>query len=105
MRGTIGTAGLLALSCGIVVGMPPVGAKDDRQRVFDSLTPGAVVHGFRARAVYLGAEDRPLGARFVHGATGTTLDLLEIESAPQAYIAVNTFPTSDKGEPHTQEHL
>ncbi len=34
-----------------------------------------------------------------------TLDLLQIQSAPQAFIWVTTFPTSNMGEPHTQEHL
>ena len=34
-----------------------------------------------------------------------SLGYLRIESAPQGFIWVNTYPTSDKGEPHTQEHL
>src|SRR5262249_37216137 len=37
--------------------------------------------------------------------TGFTLDYLRIESAPQGFLWVTTYPTSDKGEPHTQEHL
>jgi Zn-dependent M16 (insulinase) family peptidase len=41
----------------------------------------------------------------VHGTTGFTLDLLEIQSVPQALVCVTTYPTSDMGEPHTQEHL
>jgi hypothetical protein len=36
---------------------------------------------------------------------GFTLDLLRLETAPQAYTWVNTFLVSDMGEPHTQEHL
>ncbi|HWF02375.1 MAG TPA: hypothetical protein VHA06_01740 [Candidatus Angelobacter sp.] len=69
------------------------------------MTAGKVVHGFKTVAVYLNDDDKPMGARFVHGATGLTLDLLEIQSVPQAMIGVNTFPVSDRGEPHTQEHL
>jgi Zn-dependent M16 (insulinase) family peptidase len=72
---------------------------------YSSLTAGRVVHGFKTVAVYLNDDDKPMGARFVHGATGLTLDLLEIQSVPQAMIGVNTFPVSDRGEPHTQEHL
>jgi Zn-dependent M16 (insulinase) family peptidase len=72
---------------------------------YGSLTEGKVIHGFRTSAIYLNNDDKPMGARFVHAATGLTLDLLEIQSVPQAMIAVNTFPVSDRGEPHTQEHL
>jgi Zn-dependent M16 (insulinase) family peptidase len=71
----------------------------------DTLTEGAKLHGFTATAVYLDDADKPLGARFVHDKTGFTFDYLRIESAPQGFIWVNSFPTSDKGEPHTQEHL
>ena len=72
---------------------------------YSSLSEGKVVHGFKTVTVYLNADDKPMGARFVHVATGFTLDLLQIQSVPQAMIAVNTFPVSDQGEPHTQEHL
>jgi Zn-dependent M16 (insulinase) family peptidase len=46
-----------------------------------------------------------MGARFVHEPTGFVFDALGIESVPQSFVWVNTFPTSDMGEPHTQEHL
>ena len=71
----------------------------------DKLTKGQAVDGFRVEAVYLNDSDKPLGARFVHKRTGFTLDLLQIESVPQGYTWVNSFPVSDQGEPHTQEHL
>jgi Zn-dependent M16 (insulinase) family peptidase len=64
-----------------------------------------VIHGFEARAVYLEDTGRPMGARLVHRATGFTLDLLRIQSVPQGFIWVTTYPTSNMGEPHTQEHL
>ncbi len=63
------------------------------------------VGGFYVTARYLDATDQPTGARFVHEATGFTFDYLRIDTAPQGFIWVNTFPTSDQGEPHTQEHL
>ena len=71
----------------------------------ESLAPGKVISGFRAVALYTDDSDKPLGARFVHTRTGFTLDVLRIQSVPQGDIFVNSFPTSDMGEPHTQEHL
>ncbi len=70
-----------------------------------SLTEGQKVRGFTATALYLDDADRPMGARFMHDATGFSFDYLRIETAPQGFIWVNSFPTSDMGEPHTQEHL
>ena len=70
-----------------------------------TLKAGDRHHRFETTAVYLDAADRPMGARFLHRRTGFTLDLLQIESVPQAFTWVNTFATSDQGEPHTQEHL
>jgi Zn-dependent M16 (insulinase) family peptidase len=71
----------------------------------ESLQEGKVVNGFRAEAVYLNDSDKPFGARLRHARTGFTLDYLEIQSVPQVFAWVNSFPTSDRGEPHTQEHL
>ena len=63
------------------------------------------VPAFRQTAVYLNDADQPMGGRYIHTRTGFTLDLLDIQSVPQGLIWVNSFPTSDMGEPHTQEHL
>jgi Zn-dependent M16 (insulinase) family peptidase len=71
----------------------------------ERLKEGQVAHGFRAAAVYLDDADRPMGARFVHARSGFVLDVLQIESVPQAFTYVRTTPVSDQGEPHTQEHL
>jgi hypothetical protein len=71
----------------------------------EHLTKGRVVHGFRAEALYRDGADRPMGARFVHVRRGFTLDLLRIDSLPQAFTWVQTTPVSDQGEPHTREHL
>lgn len=70
-----------------------------------TLTEGQTLHGFRVEAIYLNDADAAIGSRYVHVRSGFTLDLLEIESVPQAFVWVTTYPTSDKGEPHTQEHL
>ncbi|HEY2350751.1 MAG TPA: hypothetical protein VGH64_17145 [Puia sp.] len=70
-----------------------------------SLTKDQSLYGFKCTAVYLNDADKPMGARFVHQGTGFIFDLLQIESVPQTFIYVNSFPVSDRGEPHTQEHL
>jgi Zn-dependent M16 (insulinase) family peptidase len=72
---------------------------------FDKLAEGQTVNGFRVEAVYLNDSDKPFGARFRHARTGFTLDFLQIQSVPQVFAWVNSFPTSEMGEPHTQEHL
>ena len=72
---------------------------------YSKLTPKSVVHGFQATAVYLNASGQPFGARFQDTRTRLKIDVLRIESVPQAYIWVDSFPTSNMGEPHTQEHL
>jgi Zn-dependent M16 (insulinase) family peptidase len=69
------------------------------------LAEGTKLHGFTTAAIYLDDADKPVGGRFVHDATKFTLDYLRVETAPQGFIWVTSFPTSDKGEPHTQEHL
>lgn len=94
---------LLAVLCAVTLAYPLHGQIASLS--YNSLTEGKVIHGFKASAIYLNNKDKPMGARFVHDATGLTFDLLEIQSVPQAMIAVNTFPVSDRGEPHTQEHL
>jgi Zn-dependent M16 (insulinase) family peptidase len=72
---------------------------------FNTLTEGRIVNGFRAQAVYLNDSDKAFGARFQHVRSGFTLDFLQIQSVPQVFAWVNSIPTSDRGEPHTQEHL
>jgi Zn-dependent M16 (insulinase) family peptidase len=71
----------------------------------EALEEDGKVAGFTARSVYLDATSKPIGARFVHDGTGFTFDYLRIDSAPQGFLWVGSFPTSDMGEPHTQEHL
>ncbi|HEX3253853.1 MAG TPA: hypothetical protein VHS05_30740 [Pyrinomonadaceae bacterium] len=80
-------------------------AQTNEANPYAALTKEQTLHGFRTDAVYLDATDKPIGGRFVHLRTGFTLDLLQIQSVPQAFIYANTFTVSDMGEPHTQEHL
>src|ERR671933_2090304 len=96
---------LLSLSV-LAAGVPRLASAQQSNAVsLDSLSEGKVVNGFRAEAVYLSDSDKPFGARLRHARTGFTLDYLEIQSVPQVFAWVNSFPTSDRGEPHTQEHL
>ncbi len=80
-------------------------AEPQRPLNYESLSDGQSVAGFRTAALYVSDADRAVGARFVHERSGFTLDLLDIRSVPQALVCVATYPTSDMGEPHTQEHL
>ncbi len=82
------------------VGKPPGDASE-----LGVLAEGSKLHGFTTATIYLDDADKPVGGRFVHDATRFTLDYLRVETAPQGFIWVTSFPTSDKGEPHTQEHL
>jgi len=72
---------------------------------FADLKQDAVIAGFRAKALYKNGMDQAMGGRFIHEKTGFTLDLIEIQTVPQSYVCVHTHPTSNMGEPHTQEHL
>ena len=72
---------------------------------FSDVTEQTAARGFHAAALYLDDAGQPFGARFIHQKTGFTLDLIQVQSVPQAFAWVNTFPVSDRGEPHTQEHL
>ncbi len=98
---------LCALLLFAVVGtpLPRTLAQTSEASPYAALSKGQVVHGFRTDAVYLDATDKPFGGHFIHLRTGFTLDLLQIQSVPQAVIYANTFTVSDMGEPHTQEHL
>src|SRR5215831_739990 len=75
---------------------PPPAPPDTLEGLFE----GRETHGFAPVAVYLDDNDKRIGARFVHVYTGFVFDYLRIESVPQGFIWVHSFPTSDKGEPH-----
>jgi hypothetical protein len=70
-----------------------------RQITYADLSEGQVINGFRAAAVYLDDAGRPIGARFKQVRSGFTLDLLGIQSVPQAFIWVTTYPTPTWASP------
>ncbi len=72
---------------------------------YQDLTENQCIVGFTAKAVYKNGMGQAMGARFLHNKSKFQLDLIEIQTVPQSYLQVNTFPVSNMGEPHTQEHL
>jgi hypothetical protein len=71
----------------------------------DSLKPDKKIHGFSVANVYENAAGKTMGARFISDRYGFIVDIMRIQSVPQAFFWVKTPPTSSKGEPHTCEHL
>lgn len=96
---------LALLAAPLALGPAAVHAQPAPAPALDTLAEGQVVAGFETRALYLNDRGEAMGGRFAHQRTGFVLDLLQIESVPQAFIWVQTIPDSDRGEPHTQEHL
>ncbi|MFQ5606857.1 MAG: M16 family metallopeptidase [Candidatus Zixiibacteriota bacterium] len=72
---------------------------------FDSLKENQRLADFKTEAVYENEAGKIIGARFRHVPSLFVLDVLRIQSLPQAFMWVNSPPPSDQGEPHTLEHL
>lgn len=70
-----------------------------------SLAQGRTLQGFRLLNLYEHASGHVIGARFLYEPQGFVLDLLRIQSVPQAFVWIKTVPDSDRGEPHACEHL
>jgi len=70
-----------------------------------SLAEGDRIGGFAADAVYVGQGGALIGARFTHIPSRMPVDILLFDSVPQAMLWVRTLADSDRGEPHTAEHL
>ena len=54
---------------------------------------------------YTNQAEQPAGFRLTHVATGTPVHILQMDTVPQAAIAVRTYPDSDHGAAHALEHL
>jgi len=72
---------------------------------FEALKENQALADFRLENLYENDAGTAMGGRFRHVPSGFVLDLLRIQSIPQAFIWVNSPPPSDQGEPHTLEHL
>ncbi|MFC1522928.1 hypothetical protein ACFL6Y_11025, partial [Elusimicrobiota bacterium] len=85
----------------------PVFGMMKRSSGVDGLTglkEGQVVAGFKAKALYLNADGKPMGARFIHP-SGMPVDVMFYASIPKASLNFKTIPVSNKGESHALEHL
>ena len=71
----------------------------------DKLTEGQKIHGFSVNSIYLNSSGAAMGGRFISDDYGFIIDLLRIESVPQAFFWVKTPTHDDMGEPHACEHL
>ena len=91
----------LLASCLIFVLVTPVFA----EIALTDLTEDQKIASFETEAVYLNQDGKRIGARFRHIPSRFVLDILRIQSLPQAFMWVNTPPPTDQGEPHTLEHL
>lgn len=92
--------GLLAAI--MMVAGPSLATGDE---VIEKLKENEKIADFRVEKIYDNEMGRAMGARFRHIPSGLVLDVLRIQSVPQAFFWFNTFPPSDQGEPHTCEHL
>lgn len=72
---------------------------------FDNLKQNQQLADFTVENVYENSIGSSMGARFRHAPTGFVMDVLRIQTVPQAFMWVNSPPPSDQGEPHTCEHL
>ncbi|MBD3297174.1 MAG: hypothetical protein GF341_00830 [candidate division Zixibacteria bacterium] len=89
----------------IAMMMIPAAIPGWADQALDQLTPDATIADFRVETVYENDAGVAMGARFRHVPSNFVLDLLRIQSVPQAFMWVNSPPPSDQGEPHTCEHL
>ncbi|MBN2385012.1 hypothetical protein JXQ70_19225 [bacterium] len=78
---------------------------EDNGPAFSDLVRDQVVGKYIVKSVYLNKRAQRIGGRFIHQPTGMPVDILRMETVPQMLVVVSTLPTSDKGEPHTGEHL
>ncbi len=94
------TSVALIISLILIFILPSQGASD-----MGSFQEGQAVHGFKAMNLYENSAGSIMGTRFISEKYGFIIDLMQIESVPQAFYWIKTVPTSSKGEPHACEHL
>jgi Zn-dependent M16 (insulinase) family peptidase len=72
---------------------------------FELLKQGEEINGFSVVNLYDNATGKAIGARFISDKYSFVVDLFYVQSIPQAFFWVKTIPETDRGEPHTCEHL
>lgn len=79
--------------------------RGDKDAVAVKPAKGLQLGDFVADANYTDDRGQVVGTRWVHQRHGMPVTVLHIQSVPQVFLAFNTPPVSDRGEPHTGEHL
>lgn len=92
-------AGLMVVLV-LMLAMPVVAATN-----LELQQPNEKIHGFSVVNLYENGAGQVMGARFVSDKYGFIIDLIQVESVPQAFMWIKTPPTSSMGEPHACEHL
>jgi len=92
--------GLLAVCITMLIGDQGRAEMD-----YSKMKKDQVIAAFKVENIYENENGKAIGGRLRHIPSGFILDLLQIQSVPQAFLWVNSFPPSDQGEPHTCEHL
>lgn len=80
-------------------------SRAESDEMIEKLLKDQQMADFKAENIYENEMGLAMGARFRHVPSGFVLDVLRIQSVPQAFMWVNSPPPSDQGEPHTCEHL
>lgn len=71
----------------------------------ETMKQNQTLNGFKVLNLYESSTGAAMGARLISEKHGFVIDLLRIQSVPQAFFWIKTPPTSSKGEPHACEHL
>ncbi|MFQ5608553.1 MAG: M16 family metallopeptidase, partial [Candidatus Zixiibacteriota bacterium] len=95
----------LTLGAALMAALATTQAAPSRAGEFTALEPNQRIADFVVEAIYENESGKEMGARFRHEPSGFALDVLRIQSIPQAFTWVNSPPPSSQGEPHTLEHL
>ncbi len=106
-RSTAGAWWAVWLGCALLLVSPaaPASPTPPAEAWLGSIAEGDRVGGFAAEAIYAGEAGELIGARFRHGLSNMPVDILLFDSVPQAMLWIRTLADSDRGEPHTAEHL
>ena len=70
-----------------------------------ALKKDQAVADFRVANLYVDSDGKVVGAKFWHARTGAPVFLFQIETVPQTFMWIDTPADSNRGLPHSLEHL
>jgi len=70
-----------------------------------SLKKNQPVADFRVANLYADSDGRVVGAKFWHALSGAPVYLFQIETVPQTFMWIDAPDSSNRGLPHSLEHL